>query len=97
MKRKNLVLIFICIAIIVGSLIIGSKGSFGGADDKIQENIMELDKNYKPWVKHIWQPPSAEIESFLFAFQAAVGAGFIGYYIGRKKNVQTDNSSSEDK
>ncbi|NLN22191.1 MAG: cobalt ABC transporter substrate-binding protein CbiN, partial [Syntrophomonadaceae bacterium] len=29
-----------------------------------------------------WEPPSGEIESLLFALQAAIGAGFIGYYLG---------------
>ncbi len=35
----------------------------------------------------MWEPPSGEIESFLFCLQAAIGAGFIGYYIGVKKGA----------
>lgn len=99
MKKKNLMLISLCIILIVGSLLIGSfmGGSFGGADDQIQDTISEVDKNYKPWFNHFWEPPSGEIESFLFAFQAAAGALFIGYYIGVKKNAKINNGPSKDK
>jgi cobalt/nickel transport protein len=31
----------------------------------------------------VWKPPSPEIESLLFALQAALGAGVIGYVVGR--------------
>lgn len=90
MKKKTLSALFLCIFIIIGSLIIGNKGEFGGADSQIQGVIGEVDSNYKPWVESFWTPPSGEIESLLFALQAALGAGFIGYYIGRKQNVQTN-------
>ncbi len=89
MKKKTLVSLFICGFIIIASLIIGSKGEFDGADGQIQEVIVQVDSTYEPWFESIWTPPSAEIESLLFALQAAVGAGFIGYYIGKKQNVQT--------
>lgn len=97
MSKKNCGLLLLCVAIILSALIIGSKGEFGGADDQIEEKIVEVDKNYKPWFNSIWAPPSGEIESFLFAFQAAAGAGFIGYYIGKKNNVQNNKSTSKKK
>ena len=90
MKKKTLLALFLCIVIIIASLIIGRNGEFGGADGQIQAVIGDVDSSYEPWVKSFWTPPSGEIESLLFALQAAIGAGFIGYYIGRKQNVQTD-------
>ena len=45
---------------------------------------------YKPWFQPLWKPPSDEVESLLFSLQAAIGAGFLGYVIGRRsadKNV----------
>jgi cobalt/nickel transport protein len=90
MRKKTLLALFICGFIIIGSLIIGSKGEFGGADGEIQEVIGSVNPNYKPWFQSLWTPPSAEIESLLFALQAALGAGFIGYYIGRKQSVQAN-------
>ena len=35
-----------------------------------------------PWAHSIWTPPSGEIESLLFALQAAFGAIIIGYFLG---------------
>ena len=45
----------------------------------------------------IWEPPSGEIESLLFALQAAIGAGFIGYFIGyiRGKNKLKEEEESK--
>ncbi|MCX7951630.1 MAG: energy-coupling factor ABC transporter substrate-binding protein [Clostridiales bacterium] len=89
MKRKNMTLLSICALLIVGSLVLGSKGGeFGGADDQIEEKIVQIDKDYEPWFSSIWEPPSGEIESLLFALQAGIGAYFIGYYVGRKKHVK---------
>ncbi|MBU5590570.1 energy-coupling factor ABC transporter substrate-binding protein [Clostridium sp. MSJ-4] len=84
MKKKTLAIVLLCFIIIAGALIIGKNGEFEGADAMAEEAIMEIDSSYEPWFSHIWEPPSGEIESFLFALQAAIGAGFIGYYIGRK-------------
>lgn len=96
-KNNNVLLSIICIILVVGSLYIGTMkhGKFEGADDQIEGVITQMDANYKPWFKHIWEPPSGEIESLLFAVQAAIGAGFIGYYIGRKKNGKINNGSCQ--
>ena len=55
---------------------------FGGADDQARNLITEIKPEYKPWFESIIEPASGEIASLLFALQAAIGAGFIGYYIG---------------
>lgn len=95
MKKKNLILSIVCVFLIVGSYWIGSirGGEFGGADDQIQETVKEVNGDYKPWFNHVWEPPSGEIESLLFALQASIGAVFIGYYIGKKKNAKTNNGA----
>ncbi len=90
MKKKTFFAFLICGLIIIGSMIIGRNGEFAGADGKIQEVIGEVDSTYEPWFKSFWTPPSGEIESLLFALQAALGAGYIGYYIGRKQSVQAN-------
>ena len=38
--------------------------------------------NYKPWFAPLFEPPSGEIASLLFALQAALGAGVIGFWLG---------------
>ena len=55
---------------------------FRGADDQAKDVISKIAPGYQPWFKPLMQPPSGEIGSLLFALQAALGAGFIGYYLG---------------
>ncbi len=55
---------------------------FTGADDKAKDLVGNIAPGYKPWAKPFMEPPSSEVGSLLFALQAALGAGFIGYYIG---------------
>lgn len=55
---------------------------FRGADDQAKDIIGTIAPGYQPWFKPLMEPPSAEIGSLLFALQAALGAGFIGYYLG---------------
>ncbi len=55
---------------------------FGGADAKAQQAIGEIAPDYKPWFAPILEPASGEIASLLFALQAAIGAGLIGYWLG---------------
>ncbi|WP_321421308.1 energy-coupling factor ABC transporter substrate-binding protein [uncultured Methanobacterium sp.] len=56
------------------------QGYFGGSDDSASTVIEET--GYQPWFSSIWKPPSGEIESLLFALQAAIGAIIIGYILG---------------
>ena len=55
---------------------------FGGSADQARNAITEIKPDYQPWFKSIIEPASNEIASMLFALQAALGAGFIGYYLG---------------
>lgn len=95
--KKNIGLILLCVVIVVGSLMIGRNGEFGGADDQIEDKIAEINADYEPWAAPLWEPPSGEIESLLFALQAAIGAGFIGYYIGFKRNPKNDKDAKPSK
>lgn len=89
---KNLVLIAIVIGLAVVPLFMAKDAEFGGADGQAEKAINEIDANYKPWFSPLWEPPSGEIESLFFALQAALGAGFIGYYIGYMRGRKKDNS-----
>ena len=55
---------------------------FAGADDQAKNAISEIAPDYRPWFEPLLEPASGEIASLLFALQAALGAGFIGYYLG---------------
>lgn len=95
MKKQNIIIITLSVIVILASLVIGGAkgGEFAGADDQAEDVIAEINKDYKPWFESLWEPPSGEIESLLFASQAALGAGVIGYYIGKKKNAKNNNAS----
>ncbi len=58
---------------------------FTGADGQAEAVIRQLAPDYQPWATPVMEPPSGEIESLLFALQAALGAGFIGYYFGVRR------------
>ena len=54
--------------------------AWGGADGKAADLIEA--SGYEPWIEPFWAPPSGEVESLLFALQAAIGAVVIGYIFG---------------
>ena len=85
MKHENLILAILVIIIVVLPLAMYSglgedEGYFGGSDDQGSDSVTET--GYEPWFHSFWEPPSGEIESLLFAVQAAIGAGIIGYFFG---------------
>lgn len=82
---KNLALIAIVIVLAVVPLFMLKDAEFSGADAQAEEAITEINADYQPWFSPVWEPPSGEIESLLFVLQAALGAGFVGYYLGYLK------------
>jgi len=84
-------------AIVIAPLAIpGLGGEFKGSDDLGTEAIAQAAPDYKPWFKPLWKPPSEEVETLLFALQAAMGAGFIGYVIGRRHSLSQKPASARD-
>jgi cobalt/nickel transport protein len=86
MSRKlELIVLALIIIFVAQFLYISSttNSKYGGADDKPEGVINEITGGtYKPIAEPIWEPPSGEIESLLFALQAAIGAVVIGYFFG---------------
>ena len=56
---------------------------FGGADGMAGELIEETNPDYEPWFQPIFEPASGEVESLLFALQAAIGSGVVCFVLGR--------------
>ncbi|MFC8592123.1 energy-coupling factor ABC transporter substrate-binding protein [Streptomyces atroolivaceus] len=63
----------------------GEEEPFAGADAQAETAITEIDPDYEPWFSPLYEPPSGEIESALFALQAALGAGVLAYYFGLRR------------
>ena len=100
MKFRYTLEILTVIAIVTFSVMFLYSGSnlsgavFAGSDTAGSHSIAELSntplENFKPLIPQ-WKPPGAEIESCLFALQAAVGGimvgGVFGYWIGQQKKA----------
>ncbi|AEG61456.1 energy-coupling factor ABC transporter substrate-binding protein [Desulforamulus ruminis] len=78
----NFILLAAVILLAIIPLVTIQGAEFGGADGQAEEIITQVNPDYQPWFQPLWEPPSGEIESLLFALQAALGAGFICYFLG---------------
>ena len=86
------ILAFCAIFLYTSSTMSGAE--FSGSDNVGSGLISKLSgtplDNFHPLIPQ-WEPPSGEIESSLFAFQAAVGGILVGsvfgYWIGQKKKA----------
>lgn len=88
---KNTILALILVLIVTIPLMFIGNSEFGGADGEAESAITEINTDYKPWFKPIWEPPSGEIESLFFCVQAALGAGIVGFVLGRVTSKKNDN------
>jgi cobalt/nickel transport protein len=84
MSRRGLVNALLVLAVIalfaVPLLVDGGTSEYGGTDAAVTEEL-EAD-GYTPWFESVFSP-AGEVESGLFALQAALGAGVLGYVLGR--------------
>lgn len=83
MNNKWLLIVVLIIAF--SPLVFLKDAEFLGADSIAEEKIQNMDPSYVPWFEAIFEPASGEVESLLFALQATIGAGFIGYVVGLYK------------
>lgn len=84
-QSTKIILIILLVALFVVPFVIQKDAEFEGADGAAAEFIEAENPDYEPWFSNIYEPASGEIEGFLFAFQAAIGAIVIGYYFGYNK------------
>ncbi len=98
MKARNGWLLLVAVVLVVGSVLVGSRregAEFAGADGQAMEAVATIQPDYQPWFGFVWEPPP-EIASGLFALQAALGAGILGYYLGFKRGQARDRRNRPD-
>ena len=86
------IIAFIGIFLFTSSTMTGAE--FAGSDNVGSGLIAELSgkdvESFTPLIPQ-WEPPSGEIESCLFALQAAIGGIFVGgvfgYWLGQRKGL----------
>ncbi|WP_432056444.1 energy-coupling factor ABC transporter substrate-binding protein [Streptomyces sp. bgisy022] len=87
--RINILLLLAVVVLAVIPLVFGlgdhKEEPFAGADAEAETAITEIDPDYEPWFSPLYEPPSGEVESALFALQAAIGAGVLAYYFGLRR------------
>ncbi|MEU6060882.1 energy-coupling factor ABC transporter substrate-binding protein [Streptomyces sp. NPDC047097] len=87
--KINTLLLLVVAALAVLPLALGlgdhKEEPFAGADAQAETAITELKPDYEPWFSPLYEPPSGEVESALFALQAALGAGVLAYYFGLRR------------
>jgi cobalt/nickel transport protein len=81
-KWNSWLLVLGVVVLTLSPLIIRPDAEFGGSDNQGLEAIKEIQPEYKPWFNPLFEISSSEVQSMLFAVQAAAGAGVIGYVIG---------------
>ena len=93
------VIIVLLVALFIISMVFGAKKTssdedgFGGTDDAAAEAAEQA--GAKKWIEPIFQPNSGEVESGLFALQAALGAGIAGYALGRMSGRKKGREEAE--
>ncbi|MEQ1701773.1 MAG: energy-coupling factor ABC transporter substrate-binding protein [Ilumatobacteraceae bacterium] len=97
LNPKYLLAILAAVAVLIIAPLVARKGAeFAGADTLATDKVTEIDPGYEQWFDGWWSPPSGEVESFLFALQAALGASVIGYVAGtRRRSKGTDAQLAE--
>lgn len=81
--QKNAILIGLVVLLTAFPLWYCRDAEFGGADGMAGELVEESDPDFEPWFQPILEPASGEVESMLFALQAAVGSGMVCFVLGR--------------
>ena len=98
-NKRPIILLSLVVLILAAPLIyyngLGEdQGYFSGSDDSASSAVEQT--GYTPWFHSIWEPPSGEIESLLFALQAAIGAVIIGYVLGYYKGQEKERKRQEE-
>lgn len=88
-RGTTLVIVLAIIGLAIAPLMLNKQAAFEGADGQAEAMITTIAPDYHPWFQNLLEPPSGEIESLLFALQAALGSGVvfygIGYIMGQRK------------
>jgi cobalt/nickel transport protein len=93
---QNWLLVVGSVALALGPLLVLQGKNFDATDARNSNAIEELRPGYQPWFNSVIKPSGPEVQTFLFATQAAIGAGVTGYVIGLYKGRSERHRAPDD-
>ena len=94
--QKNVILMALVVLIAMIPLWLLKGAEFGGADGAAMELVTQSDPEYQVWFEPVLEPASGEVESMLFAAQAAVGSGVVCFVLGRLTARRPEDGEGHD-
>ena len=98
MNRRRLVTVLLVLGVValfaVPLALDRGRSDYTGTDSRATAVIEQSDPGYRPWFSSVFTPTSKEVESGLFALQAALGGGVLGYALGRLRGRRSAENRS---
>jgi cobalt/nickel transport protein len=79
----------------LGPLLVLQGREFSATDGNNSTAIQEIQPGYKPWFEPVIKDSGPEVQTFLFAAQAGIGAGITGYILGLYKGRSEKREKDE--
>ena len=99
MNRRRLVTVLLVLGVValfaVPLALNGGRSDYAGTDNQATTVIEQNDPHYRPWFESVFKPTSPSVESGLFALQAALGGGVLGYVLGRLRGKRLAEQKAE--
>lgn len=80
----------------LGPLLVLQGREFGATDGHNSTAVQEIRPDYQPWFEPVIKDSGPEVQTFLFAAQAGIGAGVLGYILGLYRG-RTERKTNDEK
>jgi cobalt/nickel transport protein len=92
MRQKEATLLVLVVLLMFVPLFMHSPADFQGADDQTTKMIVAVKPGYEAWFAPFFEP-SEDLQPWLFAFQAGIGAGVVCYILGYLRGLTDEGAT----